>query len=213
MSWLGWRQTSRAKRAFRNIAGNDRLIDFSEWKGALGIRNDLIARRLFEMVDSDESGYIDLNEFLTFIKTIKHRDIKKRLNFVFRTYDLDGDGFFGRQEIRQIIETSLDEQGLTIADGDMKNLVASFSQQLDIDKDRKVSADDFIAATVEQSSIANQLDHFSAIWLPSPKRPMRGKWRRANFFTSQTPYTTKRHPHALDLALLDRQCSTVLSRC
>jgi len=37
------------------------LIDYPEWKQALGIENDFLAKRIFDLVDTDGTGFIDFH--------------------------------------------------------------------------------------------------------------------------------------------------------
>jgi hypothetical protein len=86
------KQRKRVEAAFHTFAGADILIDFGEWKRALGMRNDFLARRIFDVVDADGTGFIDRDEFLAFAAQLYSEDRKKRLELIFRIYDLDGDG-------------------------------------------------------------------------------------------------------------------------
>jgi predicted ferric reductase/Ca2+-binding EF-hand superfamily protein len=183
MSWLSAILGScwLIKRSFRLIAGNDRLIDYGEWKKALGIRNNLTSRRMFELVDTDGSGYIDYEEFRSFIRMLRQRDLKKRLAFVFQVYDLDGDGFLTESEAKQVLEASLVEQDLNLVDDDINSLVDALLHTLDHDRDRKVCAADFVRVVSRFPGIASQLDQFTGVWLPTlmvrkPRRPEAAGW-------------------------------------
>jgi len=154
------------KRSFYTIAGKDCLIDFNEWKKALCIKNNLVCRRMFELVDTDHSGYIDFEEYKRFIWLLKQRDIKKRLRFVFHVYDLDGDGYLTSTETKKILEASLSEQDLNLANEDLTRLVDTFVRALDRDRDRKINELDFVSSVSRYPSISSQLDQFTNIWIP-----------------------------------------------
>ena len=163
----------RAGKAFRRIGGRDRLIDSREWQASLGIENDLFAGRLFQLADTDGSGFLDRDEYLAFVRLIGKGTLEERLAFVFDVYDLDSDGEFDRREIRQVLEASLAEQGLSLSDEVAGRLADAFMRKADRDKDRTISRSDFVAIAKEFPRIAGQLEHFASLWLGGGKQ--RGK--------------------------------------
>ena len=58
------------KNRFREIAGEDQLIDKEEFRNGLGIENHEISDRLFELFDQDSSGSVDYGEFVTTIQSM-----------------------------------------------------------------------------------------------------------------------------------------------
>lgn len=159
-----------AKRSFRSIAGKDRLIDYNEWKKRLGIKNNLVSRRMFELVDTDRSGYIDFKEYKSFIWLLKQSDINKRLRFVFHVYDADGDGYLSVAETKKLLESSLSEQDLSLSREDLDKLVDTFIRVLDRDRDQKISENDFVTSVSRYPGLTHQLDRFTNIWIPCSKK-------------------------------------------
>ena len=58
------------KNKFQEIAGEDQLIDRSEFRNGLEIPNEEISNRLFDIFDKDNSGTIDITEFMNTIETV-----------------------------------------------------------------------------------------------------------------------------------------------
>ena len=58
------------KNKFREIAGDDQLIDREEFRNGLELSNEEIANRLFDIFDRDGSGSIDYSEFTETIESI-----------------------------------------------------------------------------------------------------------------------------------------------
>jgi predicted ferric reductase/Ca2+-binding EF-hand superfamily protein len=176
-------QAWQIRRAFHAISGKDRLIDYSEWKKALGIKNSLTSRRMFELVDTDNSGYIDYDEFSKFIITIIQRNIQSRLAFVFKVYDLDGDGYITTDEAKQILQSSLAEQDLSLVDDDISELAGVFIRAIDRNRDHKICAEDFVKSVSRFPGIEYQLDQFANMWVPTKfshksKRVVTAGWLR-----------------------------------
>ena len=66
------------RNKFREIAGEDQLIDRKEFQLGLEIENDDIINRLFDLFDTDKSGTIDFNEFIDGIQNLI--EFKNRYN-------------------------------------------------------------------------------------------------------------------------------------
>ncbi len=154
----------RLRSTFRALAGPDLLIDYAEWKASLAIQNELFSRRLFTLIDTDASGYIDEQEFISFISLMKKGSLQARLGFVFDVYDLQSDGCFDRSEIRTVLSASLQEQGLSLSDDVLNKLVRAFASKADVDGDRKISKSDFVALLEGQPGVERQLDNFVGLW-------------------------------------------------
>lgn len=169
MSGLSWRQSRHAKRTFMLFAGRDKLLDKAEWRKACDIQNPSIEARIFQLIDTDKSDYIDIKEFIAFLKVIRHPKLEKRLEFLFRVYDQDEDGYLERKELRSLLESSLNEQGLQVQDQDLKALVNCLISKMDLDADKRVSRDDFIRFCSQLDNLNAQFDGFFSRWVPKLK--------------------------------------------
>lgn len=162
-------QRRRIKVAFRKFAGADLLIDYAEWKRALDIDNDFLARRLFDAVDTDQTEFIDLGEFSTFVELITSNR-RQRLEFIFRIYDLDDDGAISSPEIRKILEASVAEQSVTLEEDVLKALVKQFMDRADIDKDKRICMEEFVEFVEGYPGIEDRFSAYAADWLNTRKR-------------------------------------------
>lgn len=180
MTTLTRRQRKHIEAAFRSFAGRDFLIDYPEWKTALGIKNDFLVKRIFDLVDTDGTGFIDFDEFLVFAAHLYSDDKRKRLEFVFRMYDLDDDGAIEKDDVRTLIEASLVEQQVTLEEDVVTELVGHFMRKADLDKDRKISIDEFIDVIGEYPGIDEQFSIYAASWLNRGSRFKAPKIKAAN---------------------------------
>lgn len=48
------------RQVFSQIAREDKQIDLSEFKQALGLKDEYLASRLFSIFDADKSGTVDV---------------------------------------------------------------------------------------------------------------------------------------------------------
>lgn len=158
-------QLKHVRAAFRSFSGPDELIDLQEWKQALGLRNDFLVKRIFSLVDADGTGFIDWDEFLTFAGFLCSDDPRRRLSFVFRIYDLNGDGVVDRPEFEQILAASLAEQSVSLPERMVRAMTLHLIKRVDADEDGQVSQADFIDTLADYPGLTEQFSIYAADWL------------------------------------------------
>jgi len=164
---LGFFKKRRARRQFLKLAGVDLLIDLAEWQKVFETRNPLITRRLFQLVDSDGSGYIDENEYFDFVACLLDTNSDRRFRLVFSIYDLDDDGILELKDIRQILQASLDEQSLKVESDELAELASGFLRHFKSAGKRALDCEDFVAGIQSYKKIDSLFAHFARTWLPS----------------------------------------------
>nr|GEZ52014.1 calcium-dependent protein kinase 13-like [Tanacetum cinerariifolium] len=127
---------------FKKIdADEDGIITTAELKTGLQKLNahlaDSEAQLLVEAVDTDGKGTVDYGEFVAVSIYIKKMANDEHLHKAFSYFDKDGNGFIEPHELRD----SLMEDG----DEDASNIANDIFQEVDIDKDGKISYDEFVA--------------------------------------------------------------------
>ena len=63
----------------------------------------IIGERLFNVLDTNLSGSIELNEFIEGMQTLFYEDYEKNTKFIFDFYDFDNDGKINKEDIRVIL--------------------------------------------------------------------------------------------------------------
>ena len=132
------------KNRFREIAGEDQLIDKEEFRNGLGIENYEISDRLFELFDQDSSGSIDYAEFVTTIESMVDGSAKDKIKFAFQLHDLDNNGFIDRNELRILIKQSFTENNLDYDEFQLDLLVDEFFQKADKDLSGTIDFGEFL---------------------------------------------------------------------
>ena len=100
------------KNRFREIAGDDQLIDKQEFRDGLRISNEDISDRLFDIFDQDGSGSIDYGEFMATIQSMVDGSDRDKVKFAFQLHDLDDNGYIDRRELKILIQQSFLENHL-----------------------------------------------------------------------------------------------------
>ncbi|RLN74620.1 hypothetical protein BBJ28_00012693 [Nothophytophthora sp. Chile5] len=73
----------------------------------LSVEDQFFIDRAFDVLDSDGSGALDWPEFVAALSALEKGDAARRVDFLFRAYDLNGDGFIQRQDVQQFFLASL----------------------------------------------------------------------------------------------------------
>lgn len=173
----------RIRKAFATIAGQDKLIDYQEWKHCLNVRNDVLATRMFALVDTDHSGYIDRHEFTEFSNHLLNADTHTRLQFVFKICDMDEDGFVGADDIKRIISASAAEQGIRFQDYKINDLVNCFLDSTGVKRKKGINEEEFVRYLESTQGVDSQFDSFLYNLLGISLRGKRKKIAAANWFT------------------------------
>tara|TARA_Y100001970_G_C14243213_1_gene866229 strand:- start:1500 stop:2987 length:1488 start_codon:yes stop_codon:yes gene_type:complete len=132
------------KNKFREIAGDDQLIDREEFQNGLELSNKDISDRLFDIFDKDGSGSIDYNEFMGTIESVIYGDEKEKIRFAFELHDLDNSGYIDREELKILIKQSFIENSLDFDEFQLDLLVEDFFKRADLDHSDTIDFDEFL---------------------------------------------------------------------
>ena len=132
------------KNKFQEIAGDDHLIDRSEFRAGLEISNEEFSDRLFEIFDKDKSGAINISEFMSTIETIINGSELDKIKFAFNLHDLDDSGFIDKAELKILIEQSFLENNLDYDEFQMDLLVDEFFKRSDTDHSGAIDFGEFL---------------------------------------------------------------------
>ena len=129
-------------------------IDKSEFLEIPGISSNPLALRLMDVFDQDGSGTIDFQEFIAGLSAFSGKTSKvDKLNFAFRIYDIDRDGFIGNGELFIVLKMMV---GKNLEDEQLQQIVDKTIMEGDKDGDGRVSFEEFKNA-VDSSSVASSL--------------------------------------------------------
>ena len=72
----------------------------------LSVEDDRFVHRVFALVDTDQSNSIEWEEFLVAMAALEKGSAEIKAKFACQVYDLDGDGYIGRQDLTTMFQAS-----------------------------------------------------------------------------------------------------------
>lgn len=150
----------KIRKAYFDIAGSDQLIDASEWEASLGLGNRLLTKRMFELSDTDQSGYIDYEEFKAFADLLLDENMDARLSYVFKLCDVNNDGKVLRAELSIVLSSCLTEQGLRLSNSQIYELTELFFDDVGFENKAWLSESEFVDFVKTVPDIEYQFDSF-----------------------------------------------------
>ncbi|CAJ2663653.1 unnamed protein product [Trifolium pratense] len=127
-------------------------------KLSCSIIDDGLIHKVFDLFDEKKNGVIEFEEFVHAL-SVFHPDtpLEKKIDFAFRLYDLRQTGYIEREEVRQMVVAILSECGLNLGNEILETIIDKTFQDVDADKDGKISKEEWREFVVRNPSILNHL--------------------------------------------------------
>lgn len=157
---------ARLERAFEDRSGGGEQMTLADFKRALDVKSDYLAKRVLDCFDRDRNGVVTKGEFVAGVRTLLYGSDREKLVFAFRVHDHDGDGALDREEVRRMIALSLAESGADERTNQSpEQLVAQLFAVADTNRDGRLSFDELDAVVRKRPALLAQMIRSEAIWL------------------------------------------------
>lgn len=118
--------------------------------------SEAFCEHVFRIFDTDKNGVIEFREFLLAIDVSSGNSPKKKLEWAFKVYDVNGNGEISRDEMEEVVGALFKMQFSQNVD-DLKAKVAEKSAQIfaamDSDKDGTITQEEFMTACAKDQQI------------------------------------------------------------
>ncbi|XP_043789680.1 EF-hand calcium-binding domain-containing protein 1-like isoform X2 [Apis laboriosa] len=115
------------------------------------ITEDTLVERIFCCWDRENEGIIRLEPWIMGLDLYLRGSLREKIEFCFKVYDLNNDGFITKDEIFQLFKNCLIKQpGEEDPDEAVKDLSELALKKLDVDRDGKISFQDYKLGVTEE---------------------------------------------------------------
>ncbi|XP_011161582.1 Kv channel-interacting protein 2 isoform X2 [Solenopsis invicta] len=123
------------------------------------------AQIVFNSFDRDGDGIVSFSDLLGTMTSIVNGNVDQKLSWIFRFYDLNGDGCITREEMLVIVSAIYDMvQNAQTIQSVINKQVDRFFEKMDADRDGIVSREEFMSGCKNDAVMYNQLFLFNNIW-------------------------------------------------
>ncbi|XP_044737262.1 NADPH oxidase 5-like [Chrysoperla carnea] len=194
------------EQLFRQTVGNEREIRREDFKKIVLSKNPFFTERVFQIFDKDNSGSISLQEFIDAMHQFAGQTPDDKIKFLFKVYDLDGDGLIQPKELQHVMRACMEENGMQFSEDQIDDLTFAMFED----------ADPTNRGAITYEALKNQLEKHGGLlenlsisidrWLvpPKPKPPpasFLGKILALRPYQLSTPYMKNNYIYLIFLAL------------
>jgi len=116
-------------------------ISVGEFVEVPELKENPLVKRVVDVFDSNLNGEVDFKEFVMGLAQVSSRETDdQRLQFIFRIYDMDRDGYISNGELFQVLKMMT---GKNLTDQQLQQIVDKTIIYLDKDADGKISFEEF----------------------------------------------------------------------
>ena len=117
----------------------------------------VLAENLFNVFDVNNSNSLNFYEFMQIKKAMELTEIEEKMEWVFKIFDIDGQGYIDVLELKDVIEGVFKMVGKKIHEDEVMDCVAEIRYAIDDDRDWKITKDEFVTNGLKSKFIFNLL--------------------------------------------------------
>ncbi|XP_034943705.1 EF-hand calcium-binding domain-containing protein 1 isoform X2 [Chelonus insularis] len=155
-----------APQIVQTIEGIDRTIFRELLHNTFDIiTEDTLIERMFCCWDRECEGAIRLESWIIGLDVFLKGNLKEKMEFCFKVYDLNGDGFITKDEMFQLFKNCLIKQpGEEDPDEGVRDLSELVLKRLDVDHDGKISFQDYQTVIKEEPLLLEAFGQCLPTW-------------------------------------------------
>ncbi|KAK8386529.1 hypothetical protein O3P69_010870 [Scylla paramamosain] len=156
------------EQMFRQALGRKQELSFDDFKKIVHSRNSFFAERVFQIFDRDNSGTVSLSEFLDAMHQFAGKSPNDKIKFLFRVYDLDGDGLIQQSELQKVMKACMEENGMRFSDEQIQDLTQAMFEDADTQNTGAITYESLKAQLEKHDGLIENLSISIDRWLVPP---------------------------------------------
>ncbi|CAH1983350.1 unnamed protein product [Acanthoscelides obtectus] len=160
----------RLEQLFRQTVGNGKEIKRQDFKKIVTSKNPFFTDRVFEIFDKDNSGTISLQEFLDAMHQFAGQTTEDKIRFLFKVYDLDGDGLIQHKELQHVMRACMEENGMQFSEDQIDDLTMALFEDADANNRGAITYEALKKQLEKHGGLLENLSISIDRWLVPPKQ-------------------------------------------
>ncbi|XP_018404285.1 PREDICTED: NADPH oxidase 5 [Cyphomyrmex costatus] len=175
------------EKIFKQTVGNEGEICLEEFKTIVTSKNPFFTERVFQIFDKDNSGTISLQEFLDAMHQFAGKSMNDKIRFLFKVYDIDGDGLIQLRELEHVMRACMEENGMKFSDEQIEDLTIALFEDADQGNKGAITFEGLKKQLAKHEGLLENLSISIDRWLVPPQ-PNSKKKSILDTFLSLRPY-------------------------
>ncbi|XP_017779285.1 PREDICTED: NADPH oxidase 5 [Nicrophorus vespilloides] len=193
------------EQLFRQTVGNEKEIRREDFKKIVISKNPFFTERVFQIFDKDNSGSISLQEFLDAMHQFAGQSPEDKIRFLFKVYDLDGDGLIQHKELQHVMRACMEENGMRFSEEQIDDLTVAMFEDADTNNRGAITYEALKYQLEKHGGLLENLSISIDRWLvpPKPKAPpasFLGKVMKYRPYQFTLPYVKNNYVYLIFLA-------------
>nr|XP_049706149.1 NADPH oxidase 5 [Helicoverpa armigera] len=209
----------RLEELFRQTVGNEKEITREQFQKIVVSKNPFFTERVFQIFDEDDSGAISLHEFIAAVHRFAGQTPEDKIRFLFKVYDLDGDGLIQHRELQHVMRACMEENGMQFSDSQLLDLTTAMFEDADTEKRGAITYEALKKQLENHEGLLENLSISIDRWLVPPKQDPRPlsfhqRLRKLKPYQLSLPYLRNNYVFLTYLALFTLvNVGLFLARC
>ncbi|XP_049831292.1 NADPH oxidase 5 [Schistocerca gregaria] len=168
------------EKLFRQTVGDGAEIRRDDFRKIVVSKNPFFTERVFQIFDKDNSGSISLQEFIDAMHQFAGQSPDDKIKFLFKVYDLDGDGLIQHRELQHVMRACMEENGMKFSEDQIDDLTMALFEDADPENRGAITFEALKNQLEKHEGLLENLTISIDRWLvpPKPKAPPKSLTRR-----------------------------------
>ncbi|GBP03598.1 NADPH oxidase 5 [Eumeta japonica] len=157
------------EQLFKQTVGDQKEITREQFQKIVVSKNPFFTERVFQIFDEDDSGAISLQEFIAAVYHFAGQTPDDKISFLFKVYDLDGDGLIQHRELQHVMRACMEENGMRFSEEQLLDLTSAMFEDADTEHRGAITYEALKHQLEKHGGLLENLSISIDRWLVPPK--------------------------------------------